>query len=281
MKSNLRPNLYLVHQETGQRYTLGAEVRIGRSDGDLIFRDDDMMSAAHCRLLRAGDAIVVQDLGSHNGTLVDGTRISARKSHPLKDGQLLSVGAQEFRMMVVQVGRPRGPARRRRSQNDPFLVAGIGALALAFGLTIYWQWPRAGSPPVTRAKILSPLEIVEVQMATAFYDYQQTADAYRQQGITDADLVYSIENILRPRLTGALDKMKVLKPQTEWERLKIAANLKYLEAMLAQTGALADYARGKDEAKAQELVRLSQAAERLAEDMRRLEQRRVPSGYKY
>jgi transcriptional regulator with GAF, ATPase, and Fis domain len=51
--------------------------RLGGSDLDLAL-DDGKMSRRHARVARSGDALVVEDLGSTNGTSVDGARISRR-----------------------------------------------------------------------------------------------------------------------------------------------------------------------------------------------------------
>ncbi|HKO46824.1 MAG TPA: sigma 54-interacting transcriptional regulator [Polyangiaceae bacterium] len=78
------------------------EVEIGR--GESAFRrlrgpsgpqlelrvPDRTMSARHARLLRVGANWIVRDLGSTNGTLLDGRRI---EHAVLRDGQLIEIGA--------------------------------------------------------------------------------------------------------------------------------------------------------------------------------------------
>ena len=47
---------------------------IGRSRGDLLL-DDPLISGAHCRIVTRNGRFVLQDLGSTNGTTVDGKRV--------------------------------------------------------------------------------------------------------------------------------------------------------------------------------------------------------------
>jgi pSer/pThr/pTyr-binding forkhead associated (FHA) protein len=53
-------------------------------------RDLDV-SSRHAAVIRKGDAFVLQDLGSRNGTFVNGTRITADR--PLQDGDVIGFGA--------------------------------------------------------------------------------------------------------------------------------------------------------------------------------------------
>jgi two-component system, NtrC family, response regulator AtoC len=53
----------------------GVEVTFGRSRACTVYVDHDKVSRAHARVLRKGRSIVVEDLGSRNGTRVNGERI--------------------------------------------------------------------------------------------------------------------------------------------------------------------------------------------------------------
>jgi len=50
---------------------------------------DPRMSSSHARIVARDGALVVEDAGSTNGTLVDGAPITA---HPLRDGDIIEVG---------------------------------------------------------------------------------------------------------------------------------------------------------------------------------------------
>lgn len=65
---------------------------IGRSGGDLNL-DDQAVSRRHCELVRKDEQWIVRDLGSSNGTFVNGERAAERT---LKDGDRLRVGQTEL-----------------------------------------------------------------------------------------------------------------------------------------------------------------------------------------
>ncbi|MBM3799273.1 MAG: FHA domain-containing protein [Actinobacteria bacterium] len=62
----------------GQQIEIGSDpLVIGRSENtDLSVADDSFLSNVHARIWIANGAAVVEDLGSTNGTLVNGNRIS-------------------------------------------------------------------------------------------------------------------------------------------------------------------------------------------------------------
>ncbi len=79
----------------GQVYTmLGNTLTIGRAPDNDIVLDDPQVSRHHAQVLRRGDQIVVEDLGSTNGTLVNGRRISG--PHVLQPTENIAVGASVF-----------------------------------------------------------------------------------------------------------------------------------------------------------------------------------------
>jgi pSer/pThr/pTyr-binding forkhead associated (FHA) protein len=61
---------------------------IGRSRGDLLL-DDPLVSGTHCRIVSRAGRFVLQDLGSTNGTTIDGRRV---QESPLKAGTEIVIG---------------------------------------------------------------------------------------------------------------------------------------------------------------------------------------------
>jgi pSer/pThr/pTyr-binding forkhead associated (FHA) protein len=71
--------LYLLEPpaRNGEVYALADEVTVGRAPGcGVVLEEDTFVSQVHARLFRRGRETYVEDLGSTNGTLVNGERIS-------------------------------------------------------------------------------------------------------------------------------------------------------------------------------------------------------------
>ncbi|MBW2706776.1 MAG: FHA domain-containing protein, partial [Deltaproteobacteria bacterium] len=59
-----------------------------------IVLDDQAISGQHCRIRPTGEGFVLHDLGSTNGTFVNGNRVTR---HPLRPGDQIRVGASLIR----------------------------------------------------------------------------------------------------------------------------------------------------------------------------------------
>jgi len=89
----------------GSKYSLsGAKVQIGRHPDSDIFLDDVTVSRRHAEVTLDGRQYVLSDVGSLNGTYVDGDRI---ESEVLREGAQIQVG--KFRLVFV-IGVLGGPA---------------------------------------------------------------------------------------------------------------------------------------------------------------------------
>ncbi len=64
-------------QNAGRSYDLADEITLGRAAGCTITVDDDFVSQMHARVFQRAGQIVVEDLGSTNGTYVNRQRVSA------------------------------------------------------------------------------------------------------------------------------------------------------------------------------------------------------------
>jgi hypothetical protein len=67
-----------------------APITIGRADGSTLVVADDYVSTNHARLVPQGDAWVLEDLGSTNGTFLDKQRVTA--STPVPIGAPIRIG---------------------------------------------------------------------------------------------------------------------------------------------------------------------------------------------
>ncbi len=71
---------------------------IGRSSAsDIVLKSDDYVSGRHARLTRHGGLLYVEDLGSTNGTFVNGKKTVG--ATPLRDGDRVRVGSTTFRYL--------------------------------------------------------------------------------------------------------------------------------------------------------------------------------------
>jgi pSer/pThr/pTyr-binding forkhead associated (FHA) protein len=76
------------------RLPAGAIKTVGRTTRADFIVDAALVSRLHCRLTADRSAqLIVEDLGSTNGTIVNGRRVDRS---PLKTGDLLKIGRVEF-----------------------------------------------------------------------------------------------------------------------------------------------------------------------------------------
>ena len=62
----------------GAEFPLGSEVTVGRAGGcAVLLGEDSFVSQLHARLFRRDGSIFVEDLGSTNGTFLNGKKVSA------------------------------------------------------------------------------------------------------------------------------------------------------------------------------------------------------------
>jgi hypothetical protein len=81
--------------EPGTSWKIDGGVTMGRSDVAEIRVDDGFASSSHARLFPRGDSMWVEDMGSTNGTYLNGRQISS--AEPLKRGDVIRIGDSEYR----------------------------------------------------------------------------------------------------------------------------------------------------------------------------------------
>jgi pSer/pThr/pTyr-binding forkhead associated (FHA) protein len=78
-------------ERTGESFALADELTIGRSiDCAIPLPEDNFVSQVHARVFRREDEYWVEDLGSTNGTLMNGRKLSGPA--PVRRGDRLQVG---------------------------------------------------------------------------------------------------------------------------------------------------------------------------------------------
>jgi hypothetical protein len=91
---------YLAPAAGGQAQPLGAETTLGRAEGNQIVLQDGLASRQHAVIRRQGEGYAIEDLGSRNGTLVNGARIGAPT--PLRPGDRITIGSLQFVVSAAQ-----------------------------------------------------------------------------------------------------------------------------------------------------------------------------------
>jgi hypothetical protein len=74
----------------GTQYPLGQEVTIGRAPGCTIVFDEQYVSQVHTRVFLRESSVFVEDLGSTNGTWVNGERAVGQM--PARPGDRIQIG---------------------------------------------------------------------------------------------------------------------------------------------------------------------------------------------
>lgn len=145
----------------------GAEISIGRDPSSLIRLDAVSVSKRHAVVRVAGDGYTLVDVGSSNGTTVNGKRVT---TSALSDGDRLEIGTETlvFRASGAAAADAPRAGRPRRS-----VMIGAGAIvtvALAIGVAIVLRGtpeapsaaPAGGSaPPASERPAGAPPEATQ------------------------------------------------------------------------------------------------------------------------
>lgn len=78
----------------GQRYPIAGEMTVGRAPGCAVHIDDPTVSSLHARVARSQAGTIAEDLGSRNGTWVNGKRLTGQAN--LSRGDRLRFGNVEL-----------------------------------------------------------------------------------------------------------------------------------------------------------------------------------------
>lgn len=73
---------------------------IGRSDECQLRPKSDSISRRHCALVQKDDRVLLIDLKSRNGTIVNGKKLDPAKAKVLKHGDRIQVGKLEFELIL-------------------------------------------------------------------------------------------------------------------------------------------------------------------------------------
>ncbi len=140
------------------RYELGNEiVTIGRAPANKIVLDANQASGRHAEVRPEGDGYILLDVGSTNGTKLNGLRIPAQTPQPLRNGDVISIGGLDIAIELVaesayapteRVAFPPTPAAFPPPPGA-FPSADQGIISPAQGA--YAPTQRVGAPPAQDA----------------------------------------------------------------------------------------------------------------------------------
>ena len=86
----------------GRFYEFAVEkTTVGRGDHNTLTIHDPSVSHTHCEILVNDTEVIVRDLGSSNGTVVNGERI-CNQQRQIKGGQTVKFGSVEARLELEQ-----------------------------------------------------------------------------------------------------------------------------------------------------------------------------------
>ena len=98
MLGSMEPRLEVIAAlgyDPGTTFDLRDGATMGRSDHADIRVDDPFSSSAHARIFARGDFMLVEDMGSTNGTYLNGRQL--RGAERLKVADVIRIGDSEYR----------------------------------------------------------------------------------------------------------------------------------------------------------------------------------------
>jgi pSer/pThr/pTyr-binding forkhead associated (FHA) protein len=139
---------------TGLSHELQAEkTSIGRVPEDNTFTiAEPSVSSHHCEILKKGEEFHVKDLGSTNGTFINGDQVTQAA---LKPGQILRLGQVELRLETGAAGPAKKPLDKTMvlpqgvkvtdfEKGKPTPVDAMGGFAKKSNDTKIWLWVGIG-----------------------------------------------------------------------------------------------------------------------------------------
>jgi hypothetical protein len=98
LRSGVFPRLEVIAamgHEPGAVFDIGDGITLGRAASSEVTVDDPFASAAHARIFPRGDFMYIEDMGSTNGTFLNGRQL--RKPEQLKVADVIRIGDTEYR----------------------------------------------------------------------------------------------------------------------------------------------------------------------------------------
>ena len=160
MERNNEDNPVLVGQSgplNGQRWMVRDSIVVGRDVGCDVMIPSRQVSRNHARLVFDGDSTSIEDLGSKNGTHLNGETLSAIKT--LKDGDVIQIAfAQQFIFLSSDATMP-----LEMGEMEAMTPEKEGLLKLEKGSRQVW---------IGEQELLPPLSASQFQLLEMLYENQ-------------------------------------------------------------------------------------------------------------
>jgi hypothetical protein len=98
LRQGVRPRLEVVaamNFEPGTQFEIGESATMGRTGSSDVPIEDPFASAAHARIFPRGQFMYIEDMGSTNGTYLNGRQL--RRPEQLKVADTIRIGDTEYR----------------------------------------------------------------------------------------------------------------------------------------------------------------------------------------
>lgn len=115
----------LEERVTGRRIALGARCLLGRHQACDVRAGEPRVSGEHASVHWVGSRWELRDLGSRNGTFLEGRRLRSGERAPLAEGATFSLGGPEPAFALVDAAPPGAVARHRGSGALRFAAGGL------------------------------------------------------------------------------------------------------------------------------------------------------------
>lgn len=98
LRAGVSPQLVVIAAmgyEPGTVFQIDESATLGRSDHSDVPLDDPFASSAHARIFPRGEFMYIEDMGSTNGTFLNGRQL--RRPERLKVADVIRIGETEYR----------------------------------------------------------------------------------------------------------------------------------------------------------------------------------------
>lgn len=201
---------------SGQEFPLsGDEVTIGRAADATVSVPDTSVSRKHALVRKTEGGWAVSDLGSGNGTIVNGEQIS--EEQPLAPGDVITLGDSEFQFADGSAGQ--GDALAASPRRPPVRTARTGAPAPGARARPVRTSRNAEDPAVAAKKRRRLLIVAGASLAVLmalFVGYRAIAQK-RAKEVAEAEKVRDAQ---RRELTTAFQEAKNLTKEGKWVEAK-------------------------------------------------------------